>query len=49
MARERIRVKLCGFDVELVDQSSRAIVHAVQKAGAEVLGPIPLPDRKSVV
>lgn len=45
MARERIRVKLCGFDVELVDQSSRAIVHAVQKAGAEVLGPIPLPTR----
>lgn len=45
MTKEKIRVKLRGFDVELVDQSSRAIVHAVQKAGAKVCGPIPLPTR----
>ena len=45
MAKEKIRVKLRGFDVELVDQSSKAIVQAVQKVGAKVLGPIPLPTR----
>ena len=45
MATERIRVRLRGFDIELVDQSSRAIVQTVQKAGAQVAGPIPLPTR----
>ena len=45
MAKEKIRVKLRGFDVELVDQSSKAIVQAVQKVGAKVLGPVPLPTR----
>ncbi len=45
MANERIRVKLRGFDVELVEQSSRAIVQTVVKAGARVSGPVPLPTR----
>ncbi|EFW36704.1 ribosomal protein S10 [Treponema phagedenis F0421] len=45
MAKEKIRVRLRGFDVDLVDQSSKAIVQAVQKAGAKVSGPIPLPTR----
>ena len=45
MASERIRVRLRGFDIELVDQSSRAIVQTVHKSGAMVSGPIPLPTR----
>ena len=45
MANERIRGKLRGFDVELVEQSSRAIVQTVVKAGAKVSGPVPLPTR----
>ena len=45
MAKERIRVKLRGFDVELVEQSSKAIVSTVVKAGAKVSGPVPLPTR----
>ena len=45
MANERIRVKLRGFDVELVEQSSKAIVSTVVKAGAKVSGPVPLPTR----
>jgi small subunit ribosomal protein S10 len=45
MAKERIRVMLRGFDVELIDQSSKSIVQTVQKAGAKVTGPIPLPTR----
>ena len=38
-------MRLRGFDIELVDQSSRAIVQTVQKSGASVSGPIPLPTR----
>jgi small subunit ribosomal protein S10 len=45
MARERIRVRLRGFDIELIDQSAKAIVQTVLKAGAKVSGPIPLPTK----
>ncbi len=45
MANDRIRVKLRGFDVDLVEQSSKAIVQTVVKAGAKVSGPVPLPTR----
>ena len=45
MTKERIRVNLRGFDVELIDQSSKAIVQTVQRAGAKVSGPIPLPTK----
>ena len=42
---DRIRVRLRGFDVELVDQSAKSIVQTVGKAGSKVAGPIPLPTR----
>ena len=45
MASEKMRVKLRGFDVELVDQSATAIVKAVRSVGAKVSGPIPFPTR----
>ena len=45
MAGDKIRVRLRAFDVELIDQSARAIVQTVQKAGAQVAGPVPLPTR----
>lgn len=38
-------MKLRGFDVDLIEQSSKAIVQTVIKAGAQVSGPIPLPTR----
>ena len=45
MAKERIRVRLRGFDVELVEKSAKSIVDTVVKAGATVSGPVPLPTR----
>jgi small subunit ribosomal protein S10 len=45
MASDKIRVRLRGFDIELIDQSAKSIVQTVQKAGAKVSGPIPLPTR----
>jgi small subunit ribosomal protein S10 len=45
--KDRIRVRLRGFDVRLIDDSARSIVSTVQKAGAKVAGPIPLPTRIS--
>jgi len=43
--KDRIRVRLRGFDVRLVDDSASGIVKTVQNAGARVSGPIPLPTR----
>jgi small subunit ribosomal protein S10 len=45
MAKDRIRVRLRGFDVELIDQSAKSIVDTVVKSGAKVAGPVPLPTR----
>jgi small subunit ribosomal protein S10 len=45
MAKEKIRVRLRAFDIELIDQSAKAIVQAVQKHGSKVAGPVPLPTR----
>ena len=45
MANDRIRVRLRGFDVELVEQSAKSIVDTVVKTGAKVSGPVPLPTR----
>ena len=45
MAKEKIRVRLRGFDTELIDQSAKSIVRTVLKAGCKVCGPIPLPTK----
>ncbi|MBA7523783.1 30S ribosomal protein S10 [subsurface metagenome] len=45
MANDRIRVRLRGFDIELIDQSAKSIVQTAIKAGSKVSGPIPLPTR----
>ncbi len=43
MAKQKIRIKLQGFDHKIVDQSAAQIVDAVERTGAIVAGPIPLP------
>ena len=43
MPKQKIRIKLKGFDHKLVDQSAQQIVETVEQTGAVVVGPIPLP------
>ncbi|MCK4796179.1 MAG: 30S ribosomal protein S10 [Spirochaetes bacterium] len=45
MAEQKIRVRLRGYDIELVDQAAKSIVIAVKKTGAKFSGPIPLPTK----
>ncbi len=45
MSNQKIRVKIKGFDHRLVDQSVRQIVDTVERTGAIVVGPIPLPTK----
>ncbi len=43
-----IRIKLKGYDHKMVDNSVSKIVSQVEKTGAKVNGPIPLPTEKNI-
>lgn len=45
MSNQKVRVKIRGFDHKLVDQSVKQIVDTVERTGAIVVGPIPLPTK----
>ena len=45
MAKQKIRIKVKGFDHKLVDQAAEQIVQAIERTGAVVSGPVPLPTR----
>ena len=47
--KEKIRVKIKGYDPKLVDQSAQKLVQTVTKTGCKVSGPVPLPTEKQVV
>lgn len=48
-AKEKIKIRIKGYDHNLVDQSAGKIVETAQRAGSAVCGPIPLPTEKKVV
>jgi small subunit ribosomal protein S10 len=43
MAKQRIRIKLKGYDHRVLDASVRQIVEVAERTGAAVVGPVPLP------
>jgi small subunit ribosomal protein S10 len=43
MPKQKIRIKLKGFDHKILDQSAEQIVAAVERTGAVISGPVPLP------
>ena len=43
MPKQKIRIKLKGYDHKVLDQSAEQIVTAVERTGAVVSGPVPLP------
>ena len=45
MAKRKIRIKLKSFDHRLLDQSVVQIVDTVERTGAQIAGPVPLPTR----
>ena len=48
MAGQKIRIRLKSYDHEVIDSSARKIVDTVTRAGAQVVGPVPLPTEKNV-
>lgn len=45
MPKQKIRIKLKGYDHKILDLSVEQIVAAVERTGAVVVGPVPLPTR----
>jgi len=48
VSRQKIRIRLKGYDHRMLDQSSQKIIETAKRAGAAVSGPIPLPTDKEV-
>jgi small subunit ribosomal protein S10 len=46
MKKQRIRLKLRSYDHRLLDKAVRQIVLTVKRTGAQLMGPVPLPNKK---
>ena len=42
---QKIRIRLKAFDYRILDASAREIVQTARRTGAQVRGPIPLPNK----
>lgn len=49
MAKQKIRVKLLGYDHGLVEVALGRIVEVAGKNGARISGPVPLPTQREIV
>ncbi len=47
--KDKMRIRLKGYDHMLLDQTAERIVETAKRTGAKVSGPIPLPTRKEIV
>ena len=47
--KEKVRVKVKGYDHSVVDAAAAKIVETAKRTGSRVAGPVPLPTDKEVV
>ena len=47
--KEKIRIRIKGYDHQLVDQSAEKIVATAKRTGARVSGPVPLPTERQII
>jgi small subunit ribosomal protein S10 len=47
-ARQKIRIRLKGYDQRVLDRSTADIVETAKRTGAAVAGPIPMPTRREI-
>ena len=48
MAQQKIRIRLKSYDHQSLDKSAKDIVDTVERTGATITGPVPLPTEKNV-
>jgi small subunit ribosomal protein S10 len=46
--KNKIRIRLKGYDQRLLDRATADIVETAKRTGARVVGPIPLPTKREV-
>lgn len=46
MKKQRIRLRLRSYDHRLLDQAVKQIVLTVKRTGAQLMGPVPLPNKQ---
>lgn len=47
-SKQKIRIRLKGYDQRILDRSTADIVETAKRTGAGVAGPIPLPTRREI-
>lgn len=47
--KEKIRIRIKGYDPKLVDAAAKKVVQTATRTGSKVSGPVPLPTEKQVV
>ncbi len=45
-SKQKIRIKIRAYDHKIIDQSTKTIMDTVERTGAKISGPIPLPTEK---
>lgn len=48
MKKQKIRLTLKSYDHQLLDNAVRQIVLTVKRTGSQILGPVPLPNKRKV-
>lgn len=46
-AKARLRIRIRSYDHKIIDQSVKTILDTALRAGANIVGPIPLPTEKN--
>ncbi|MBN1549742.1 30S ribosomal protein S10 [Candidatus Babeliales bacterium] len=46
MKKQRIRLTLKSYDHQLLDKAVKQIVLTVRRTGSQLMGPVPMPNRK---
>jgi small subunit ribosomal protein S10 len=46
--QQKIRIRLKSYDHQSLDKSAKDIVETVERTGATITGPVPLPTEKNV-
>ncbi len=47
-SRQKIRIRLKGYDQRVLDRSASDIIETAKRTGARVAGPIPLPTKREI-
>ena len=48
MKKQKIRIALKSYDHQLLDKAVKQIVLTAKRTGAQIIGPVPMPNKKRV-